>query len=94
MMSLPIIPSTQPNEPTQRVRRDFDWQAVQPEFTPEYVSSIRHLTGVQRMEMGAALRRMARSIKTAAIQRKHPEWSADQVQSEVSRIILLSASGA
>lgn len=77
-----------------RVSPNFDWQAVQPEYTPEYVASMRRMTGAQKLEMAAALRRMARHIKTSAVKRRHPDWTEAQIQREVSRIILLSSSGA
>jgi hypothetical protein len=86
-----ITPSTQR---TYRVSPNFDWLAVQPEYTPEYVASMRRMTGIQKLEMGAALRRMARHIKTSAVKSRHPDWTEAQVQREVSRIILLSSSGA
>ncbi len=74
--------------------RDIDWQSIEPDYTPEYVAGLRRMTGAQKLATAGALFRMARKIKAAGLRRRHPEWTDDEIQREVSRIILLSSSGA
>jgi hypothetical protein len=73
-------------------RSDIDWQAIEPDYTPEYVAGLRRLTGVQKLAAAGAQFRMARKIKAAALRRRHPDWNEQQVQQEVSRLLLHSAS--
>ncbi|HZM15790.1 MAG TPA: hypothetical protein VFE28_07295 [Candidatus Krumholzibacteria bacterium] len=61
------------------------------ELTPEYVATLRRLTGAQKLRSAAALYWSARRLKAAAIRKQHPEWTEEQVQSRVREIFLHAA---
>jgi hypothetical protein len=58
------------------------------ELTPQYVATLRHLTGAQKLRAAAGLYWFARRLKAAAIRQQHPEWAEEQVQRRVKEIFL------
>jgi hypothetical protein len=57
-------------------------------LSPEYLASLRRMTGQQKLRTAFAMYWSARKLKTAAIRQKHPEWSEDQVAEKVKEIFL------
>jgi hypothetical protein len=58
------------------------------DLTPEYVATLRRMTGAQKLRAASALYWFARRLKAAAIREQHPEWSEEQVQRRVREIFL------
>ncbi len=72
----------------------FDWQSIEPDYTPEYVAGLRRLTGQQKLEAADMLYRTALAVKTAGLRRRHPDWPAAELKREASREIMLSPAAA
>jgi hypothetical protein len=61
---------------------------MESDFTPEYVATLRRLSGEQKLRTAFALYWSARKLKAAAIRKKHPDWTEEQVQEQVKEIFL------
>jgi hypothetical protein len=58
------------------------------ELTPELLSTLRRLTGAQKLQAASALYWSARQLKSAAIRGQHPDWTEEQVRRRVNEIFL------
>jgi hypothetical protein len=58
------------------------------ELTPEYVETLRRMTGPQKLEAAFALWHAARRLKAAAIRERHPDWTDERVEQELREIFL------
>ncbi len=58
------------------------------DFTPEYVTALRRLSGEQKLRAAFALYWSARALKTAAIRAQHPDWTPEEVEQRVKEIFL------
>ena len=58
------------------------------ELTPEYVASLRRMTGEQKWRTAFGLYWSARKLKAAAVRDQHPEWSDAQVEQRVKEIFM------
>ena len=56
--------------------------------TPEYIATLRRMTGAQKLRTAFQLYWGARKIKAARLRQQHPEWSEDQVQQRVKEIFM------
>jgi hypothetical protein len=63
-------------------------RAMASELTPEFVSTLRLMTGRQKLRTAFALYWGARKIKAAALRQQHPDWNEEQVQQKVKEIFL------
>jgi len=75
-------------------RRDIDWQAIEPDYTPEYIAGLRRLTGAQKLALASSLYRTALTVKMAGLRRRHPEWDDSHLRREAARAIMLSSANA
>lgn len=57
-------------------------------LTPEYIATLRRMTGAQKLRTAFQLYWGARKIKAARLRQQHPEWSEDQVQQRVKEIFM------
>jgi hypothetical protein len=57
-------------------------------LTPEYVASLRRLSGEEKLREAFRLYWSARKLKTAAVREQHPDWSEDEVERRVREIFL------
>lgn len=57
-------------------------------LTPEYIATLRRMTGQEKLKAAFALYWSARKLKAAALREQHPDWSEEQVQHEVKEIFL------
>ncbi len=73
---------------------DFDWQAIEPDYTPEYVAGLRRMTGEQKLEVASMLYRTALLVKMAGLRRRNPDWPEETLRREAARIIMLSCASA
>lgn len=58
------------------------------DLTPEYIATLRRMTGVAKLRAAFGLYWSARKIKAARLRQQHPEWSDAQVQARVREIFL------
>jgi len=58
------------------------------ELTPEYVATLRRLSGQEKLESAIALYWAARDLKAASVREAHPDWPEERVQREVREIFL------
>jgi len=56
--------------------------------SPEQIELLREMTGQQRLALAETMFWEARELKAAGVRHQHPDWSAEQVTAEVSRIFL------
>jgi hypothetical protein len=57
------------------------------EFHPLQVARIREMTLSERFARGLEFLRATREFVAAGIRSRHPEWSSEQVQAELRRVI-------
>ncbi|MBL9116191.1 MAG: hypothetical protein JNJ83_14385 [Verrucomicrobiaceae bacterium] len=58
------------------------------ELTPEYIATLRRLTGEQKLRTSFQLYWGARKLKAARVREQHPDWSEVQVQQRVKEIFM------
>jgi len=58
------------------------------ELTPEYLATLRRMTGEQKWRTAFGLYWSARRLKAAAVREQQPEWSEAQVQQRVKEIFI------
>lgn len=58
------------------------------DLTPEYVATLRRMTGAQKLRTAFGLYWSARKVKAARLRQMHPDWTEEQVQEEVKRIFM------
>ena len=61
---------------------------MNPELTPEYVATLRRMTGEQKLKTAFAIYWSARHLKAAALKLRHPDWTEQQIERKVSEIFL------
>ncbi len=54
--------------------------------TPEYITTLRQMTGEQKIRAAFGLYWAARKLKAAALREQHPAWSEEQVLERVKKI--------
>jgi len=58
------------------------------ELTPEYVATLRRMTGEQKLAAASAIYWAARRLKAAGLREQHPKWTEEEIQKKVSEIFL------
>lgn len=58
------------------------------DLTPEYIATLRRMTGAQKLRTAFQLYWGARKVKAARIRQQHPDWSEAQVQQRVKEIFM------
>jgi hypothetical protein len=58
------------------------------ELTPEYVATLRRMTGAQKLRTAAGLYWSARKLKAARLREQHPDWAEAEVQQRVKEIFM------
>lgn len=58
------------------------------ELTPEYIATLRRLTGAQKLRTAFQLYWGARKVKAAHLRQQHPDWNEEQVQQRVKEIFM------
>jgi hypothetical protein len=66
----------------------MDPARTDPDLTPEYVATLRRLSGREKVKAGFDLYWFARALKTAAVRDRHPDWTDAQVEEKVKEIFL------
>jgi len=61
------------------------------DLTPEYLATLRRMTGAQKLRTASQLYWGARKIKAARLRQQHPDWSEEQVQQRVKEIFMHAA---
>lgn len=58
------------------------------DLTPEYVATLRRMTGAQKLRTAFGLYWSARKLKAARLRKQHPDWTEEQVQQKVKEIFM------
>ena len=58
------------------------------DVSPEYLATLRRMSGADKLRAAAALYWSAREVKAARLRQQHPDWSEEQVQERVKEIFL------
>ena len=58
------------------------------ELTPEYIATLRRMSGQQKWKTAFALYWGARKLKAAAIRQQNSDWTEQQVAQKVKEIFL------
>lgn len=58
------------------------------DLTPEYIATLRRMTGAQKLRAAFSLYDTAKKIKSARIRQQHPDWGDAQVRQRVNEIFL------
>ena len=61
-------------------------------LTPEYIETLRRMSGEQKLKTAFQLYWGARRLKAARLRQEHPDWSEDQVQARVREIFMYARS--
>ena len=61
-------------------------------LTPEYIETLRRMSGEQKLKTAFQLYWGARRLKAARLRQEHPEWSEEQVQARVREIFMYARS--
>lgn len=57
-------------------------------LTPEYVATLRRMTGEEKLAAASAIYWSARRLKAAALREQHPDWTEERIEQKVSEIFL------
>ena len=55
---------------------------------PEQIKIYKRLSPTEKLRIAGELYATCRNLKTAALRRQHPEWSAQEVEKKVREIFL------
>jgi hypothetical protein len=58
------------------------------ELTPEYIATLRRMSGAQKLRTAFQLYWGARKLKAARLRQQHPEWTEEQVQLREKEIFM------
>lgn len=58
------------------------------ELSPEYIATLRRMSGAEKLRAAFDLYRTARKVKAARLRQQHPGWTEDEVQRRVKEIFL------
>lgn len=58
------------------------------DLTPEYVATLRRMSGEQKLRTAFGLYWSARKLKAARLREQHPDWTEEQVQQRVKEIFM------
>ena len=59
---------------------------MESEITPEYLATLRRMTGREKLRTAFQLYWGARKIKAARLRQQQPEWTEEQIQQRVKEI--------
>lgn len=58
------------------------------ELTPEYIATLRRMSGAEKLRTASQLYWGARKLKASRLRQQHPDWSEEQVQQKVKNIFM------
>jgi hypothetical protein len=58
------------------------------DLSPEYIATLRRMTGAEKLRTAFGLYWSARKVKAARIRQQHPDWTDEQVRQRVKEIFL------
>jgi len=58
------------------------------DLSPEYIATLRRMTGAQKLRAAFGLYWSARKLKAARLRQQHPDWSEAQIQQQVKEIFM------
>ena len=57
-------------------------------LTPEYIATLRRMTGAQKLRTAFQMYWSARRLKAARLRQQHPDWTEEEVQQRVKEIFM------
>ncbi|MHB1080602.1 MAG: hypothetical protein ACYC67_14455 [Prosthecobacter sp.] len=57
-------------------------------LTPEYIATLRSMTGAEKLRIAFEMYGDARRLKAAQLRQQHTDWSEEQVQQRVKEIFM------
>ncbi|HRQ90604.1 MAG TPA: hypothetical protein PLA50_17555 [Bacteroidia bacterium] len=64
---------------------------MEKELTPEYIETLRRMSGRQKLRSAFQLYWAARKLKAARLREQYPQWSEEQVQQRVKEIFMYAS---
>jgi hypothetical protein len=61
------------------------------ELTPEYIATLRRMSGAEKLRTAFQLYWGARKLKASRLRQQYPGWSEEQVQQRVKEIFMHAA---
>ncbi|MDZ4290179.1 MAG: hypothetical protein U0984_19590 [Prosthecobacter sp.] len=58
------------------------------DMSPEYLATLRRMTGAEKLRAAASLYWSARKLKASGLRLQHPDWTEEQVQQKVKEIFM------
>jgi hypothetical protein len=58
------------------------------DLSPEYIATLRRMSGAEKLRTAFGLYWSARRVKAARLRQQHPAWTEEQVQQRVKEIFL------
>ena len=58
------------------------------DLSPEYIATLRRMTGAEKLRAAFGLYETARQVKAARLRQLHPDWTDEEVQWQVKEIFL------
>ena len=83
------MPSTEAHDHARPVAgRAIGWDISRMETVRDReLARLRAMTAAEKLRVAEALWREARTVTEAAVVRRHPEWTRDQVRQETRRVM-------
>ena len=58
------------------------------DVSPEYLATLRRMTGAEKLRTAFGLYWSARKLKAARLREQYPDWTEEQVQQRVKEIFM------
>jgi len=58
------------------------------DLSPEYIATLRRMSGPEKLRAAFALYRAAREVKAARLRQQHPDWTEEHIARRVQEIFL------
>lgn len=58
------------------------------DLSPEYLATLRRMSGAQKLRTAFGLYWSARKLKAARFRVQHPDWTEEEVQQKVKEIFM------
>ena len=71
---------------------DYEPPAMDVEMHPVQIAGFRKMSVAQKFELVAQINEMGIAMKVCGLRKKHPEWSAEQLDREARRSALYAGS--
>lgn len=60
-------------------------------LSPEYIRILRGMSGEEKLRTAAKMWWTARNLKAAFLRQQHPDWTEEEVEEQVKKIMLYAS---